>query len=401
MISYLVKRLDYKVLVASLVVIMTSASGLYALEIIKPEDLHFDTSIAVKDQEIYALPEKILLTKIDSPNEEITTSGQIWVDMLYYYYISRLEFADIPYNYMVHRDGSVFRGRDGWDGVIPELADPEGVVLIGYMSRGDDFTPSAENSMTELIQDLSDKYGITEDEIEIVELTAVKKDTKELTKLSYNEKRSDFSENVIDLVENMTLSEKDNLTYGATVSAPKYEKTVELGEVFDVEIEVENTGETPMFTVNDFLYLSTKSEEESEFAVNQAWDSFDTPGHIEGVTLFPNDTHKFTFKMKAPLFPGDFKESFVFKRLNQKPISSTAFDVEFQVGAGDLDLIKILETPTGSLNVRDIPSAGGNVVGQVDVDKIYIYVEKQDGWYKIEFGDDDTGWVFGQYAQEQ
>lgn len=62
--------------------------------------------------------------------------------------------------------------------------------------------------------------------------------------------------------------------------------------------------------------------------------------------------------------------------------------------------VKILETPTGYLNVRTKPSVvGGEVIGRVQPDQIYEYIEEKDGWYYIVIADEEEGWVFNQYVE--
>ncbi len=52
------------------------------------------------------------------------------------------------------------------------------------------------------------------------------------------------------------------------------------------------------------------------------------------------------------------------------------------------------------MNVRGIPSPGGNIVGQVAEGETLIMVEKASGWYKVKYDGENEGWVFGQYVQE-
>jgi hypothetical protein len=63
--------------------------------------------------------------------------------------------------------------------------------------------------------------------------------------------------------------------------------------------------------------------------------------------------------------------------------------------------VEILETPTGYLRVRDLPSTGGAEVGRVDPGKKYRYLETDSatGWFKIEYADGKEGWVSNQYAK--
>jgi hypothetical protein len=65
--------------------------------------------------------------------------------------------------------------------------------------------------------------------------------------------------------------------------------------------------------------------------------------------------------------------------------------------------LKVLDTPTGWLNVRDYPD--GQVIEKVYPGDMYKLLGEQDGWYQIEIaGDSETqnsfdGWVSSKYAQ--
>ncbi len=65
--------------------------------------------------------------------------------------------------------------------------------------------------------------------------------------------------------------------------------------------------------------------------------------------------------------------------------------------------VKILETPTGFLRVRDNPSLGGNEVGEVNPGEIYPLLSEQSGWYEIKLssGSAKSGWISSTYAQKQ
>lgn len=71
-------------------------------------------------------------------------------------------------------------------------------------------------------------------------------------------------------------------------------------------------------------------------------------------------------------------------------------------------VIKILDTPTGFLRVREQPSTLASESAQVTPGKTYPFIEEnQDSsWFKIEYlpaqaGEEgETGWVSSQYAQK-
>lgn len=61
--------------------------------------------------------------------------------------------------------------------------------------------------------------------------------------------------------------------------------------------------------------------------------------------------------------------------------------------------VKIRDTPTGFLRVRDKPSTGGAEVGQVNPEDTFVIIAEENGWIKIEYVKGAEGWVSGQYVE--
>ena len=62
-------------------------------------------------------------------------------------------------------------------------------------------------------------------------------------------------------------------------------------------------------------------------------------------------------------------------------------------------LLKVLNTPTGYLNVRSSPSTAGKIVTQIHPGETYTYLTTQSGWYEIDLPAGAAGWVIGEYVQ--
>jgi hypothetical protein len=63
--------------------------------------------------------------------------------------------------------------------------------------------------------------------------------------------------------------------------------------------------------------------------------------------------------------------------------------------------VTILNTPTGSLNVREGPSLSASEVGQATPGKKYPLISQESGWDEITLDDGTTGWISSQYAKKQ
>lgn len=80
--------------------------------------------------------------------------------------------------------------------------------------------------------------------------------------------------------------------------------------------------------------------------------------------------------------------------------------VQEQLVEGVLDeqkqmLVKILDTPTGFLRVRQEPSTVASESGRVKPGEEYPLLDKDEsaGWYKIEYGEGLEGWISATYAE--
>lgn len=65
------------------------------------------------------------------------------------------------------------------------------------------------------------------------------------------------------------------------------------------------------------------------------------------------------------------------------------------------EFVKIKETPTGFLRVRAEPSVSAAESAQVKPGDRFEILGEQEGWYKIPYEKDKTGWIFSQYAERE
>lgn len=62
-------------------------------------------------------------------------------------------------------------------------------------------------------------------------------------------------------------------------------------------------------------------------------------------------------------------------------------------------MVKIKETETGWLRVRNLPSSGGVEVGRVKPGESYELLDQNNDWYQIKF-DNNNGWISAKYAEK-
>jgi uncharacterized protein YgiM (DUF1202 family) len=387
--------------ILGVVTLLLPLSSVVSYQSIERESLGFDETLAVDTDPEYAYPEKILLTKVTTPNSELEADPESWSKLIYYYYITRLGFGEIPYNYLLDKEGNIYDMREGYDGVVPELKEFEGVVIVGYLSNGSEITQSAGLALSEFIEEYSFRYGIESKEIAAVETSvAEKEDENSLSLIEYNADNSYLSQELAAIKNSTKFYDEGNLDLTAEVLSVDAPDSVKVGQQFNVTVEFENNSEYPWFTQNDFFYLVTADSEDSEFAVNGVWDSFDTVTEISEGTVMPGTNYSLEFPMRAMKLPGDYSQRFKLTRLYGGEIEGSQFDVSLSVEqSSDIQLLKIKETDTGYLNVRSAPSFSGEVIRQVDVGSKWVTTDQQGGWYKISLNDEVDGWVYAQYIE--
>lgn len=62
--------------------------------------------------------------------------------------------------------------------------------------------------------------------------------------------------------------------------------------------------------------------------------------------------------------------------------------------------IRVLQTGTGFLRVREESSLGGKEIGRVSPGEEFALLEEMQGWYQIQLADGTKGWISSQYAEK-
>lgn len=102
--------------------------------------------------------------------------------------------------------------------------------------------------------------------------------------------------------------------------------------------------------------------------------------------------------------PGYRLDVLIYLGLNQNFIASKAGITPSLISTDSSKLDKvsvvILNTPTGFLRVRQLPSLSAAEISQVAPGEKYLLLDEQDGWFKIQLADEKFGWISTQYAQK-
>lgn len=64
-------------------------------------------------------------------------------------------------------------------------------------------------------------------------------------------------------------------------------------------------------------------------------------------------------------------------------------------------MVKIKDTPTGWLNMRDGPGISYAQIKRVNPGEMYELLDEQFGWYQIQLDEKTTGWITSLYADKK
>ncbi len=364
-------------------------------------DTDLDGELADQQTKQYAQPSKILISRIETDAKTLSGSPVEWFQTLYYYTITRLGYADIPFTFIVDREGNVYDGRDGGVGVIPESLEASGDIMIGYLSNSVDIPLSTEVALKELITTLSYKYGIGKDKLEVVTIKSVKGGQENLTtKNVYEKESSEFSKNLLRISNLLTFYKTEHLEYKAEVRNVAYPTKVKSGEKFKVTFEVVNGNDFAWFTDRNYIYITAADGKDSLFAINKVWDSFSKPYAIADKTVQPGEVVKVEFEMQALLLPGKASQKFNITKIPVGKFADSTFEIAFEIEKGSAKLVQVVGTPGGVLNVRECPSGNCESISTVVEGQVLVMLDTSVGWYEIRYEEGKSGWVYGPYIKQ-
>ncbi len=372
-------------------------SSVFAYTVNTVSDQHFDQSLSDQTNTIYKSPNIIYISQVTTESSSLEDNPSLWVKTLYYYSITRLHFADIPYNYLVDSGGQIYEGRAGGVGANPELENQEGSVLIGYLSNNPILSNRAATSIYTLADDLATKYGIPN--YSVVDLKIIQKEGQ-LSKLQIVESVGDFKQSVTEAFVEWQGATAESLSYKAQIEELTYNKEVEIGTKLHVSVKIKNMDDFTWLTDKYPIYISTSDGTDSGFAINGVWDSFSKPTHIENKAVKPGESVTLEFDLYARTAPGEAVQNFVFEKNASSIFRDSAFEVKFNVVKGTKTLVQVSSSQYGFANIRKCQWYSCEIIDSVDNGVVFVLLSEENGWMKIQFTEDTVGWVFSRYMKK-
>lgn len=385
------------ILIATILVLGLTEHTVRAFSFYSVSSQKFDSSLIELTSQEYSQPDKIFVTQIGTKAKSLTRDPAKWVKSLFYYSITRLNLKDIPYTYLIDEDGLVYQGKSGYIGADIGINDAKGVIMIGYLSNNAVMTNRAEESLKEIVDEIGANWGISK--IEAVTLDISKNDNG-LPTISYSTSTDEFADSIHGLFDEWTGYEKSNLKYKAEIQNLQYEKDIEVLKRTKIKLSVKNMNDFVWFTDIDPIYIATANGKDSNFAINQVWESFSRPTSISGKAILPGETVDVEFEMEAKVQVGEAKESFVLLKYNDEPFEGSNFDVILNVVSGNSTLVKVTSPQYGFVNVRECQWYSCKVLDTINDGTVLILLEEKDGWSRVKFSADAEGWIASRYLKK-
>jgi hypothetical protein len=376
------------------------------LSITKKSDLNLDTSVIV-DTDNYGKPASVLVAPIFLDTETEVDPREWYRGLFYYLSSDRYNFKDIPFHYVLDKNGTVYEGiKGGVERSALVEGGPEDPIVVAYLAnRGDtDFSSTAILQLENLLLNIANENSLRP-EAANYKVTGLKlqiDETKKIVNLSAEEIFGSWKLSYDRIIGKLAGSYRPTPKQYAIdlVSVENPNAKVKVNAQVVIKIKVKNTGAYSLYSGDDSeLILSTKSGKDSQFFLNNIWlTKSQVSVMANGSSLRPGQEATFEVKVLAPFGSGKFSDMFYLRTAGGQNFKDKEVTVSFEVDRGNLKILEITQTETGTLNVRDNPSSGARVIGRASPGQRYEWTQQQNGWYAIKY-EGATGWILGKYAK--
>jgi len=177
---------------------------------------------------------------------------------------------------------------------------------------------------------------------------------------------------------------------------------VKYGDNVVISIKIKNDSKHVLFQGTSSEPLVSKVDEDrSMFYQNGIWLSLSqAPIMQENSVIKPGESSTFQLRLAVPLWFGAQTERFQLINALGEVYPNSQFDIKINISNSDLDVVEILNTETGQLNVRAGASGYANIISRVTPGQRFVVLERSDsGWLKLDLGNNESGWVVRKYTK--
>lgn len=386
-----------KIVIFISVFLLLSIVSVQAFSSYSQSSQQFDTSLTEEEGTIYSNPKKIYITQISTISSKLSRNPSLWVQSLYYYHITRLYLPDLPYNYLLDEDGTIYQGKSGGIGANIQVEDLNNAIVIGYLSNNPVLTTTAESSLKEMIDTFTYDWGIST--LKAISLK-VEPQQNAASLIKVGDASSEFITSIKRTITEWKPNNQEHLKYKAKLESIEYPRESVIGGRIAVRVKFTNNNDFVWFTDTDPIYLSVKNNKESSMAINQVWASFSKPLSISDKHIKPGESFEVVFEMEAKVLMGEVNETFVLQKFEDQPFEGSEFEVNFTVVKGDNKLVQVNSPEFGFVNIRECKWASCKVIDSPKDGTVFILLGEEDGWYKIKYGPEKEGWVVSRYLKK-
>jgi len=168
-----------------------------------------------------------------------------------------------------------------------------------------------------------------------------------------------------------------------------------------VNVTIKNTSEFIYYQDGDHdPIISLVSGDASKFFINNVWLSPTQAEFVKDSTVLKSgETGVFPVRLNVPLYFGEQSEQFQFSDITGKIFPGTKFTLKLNVKHPEKEVVEIIPTETGQLNVREAATSYSRVIGRVTPGQRFFVLERNNsGWVKLDNGE-KSGWVVAKYTK--
>lgn len=369
-------------------------------------DWNADETLVGNYEDEYATPDCIYIVPIRTSSKEVRLDTEYWMKGLYYFFTTKTQFQDIPFNYIVGWDGKAFEGKIEKRDLIAPVENTNAIV-IGYLSNFEDseLTDAAINEIKSLALRIANEYGINPSNVKDAEWSIKPTDDLQKSFLSIsNISESSFHTEIASIQEYVQEGyAPKEIKLSAEVIDVTVPEEMEIGEEYEITIKVKNTSDTNWYNDSKYEIVARSEKEASNFSINNIWLS------TRSVALMNEDAEvvkvgeesELTFNVSTPFVAtSPYTENFKLTTLAGTVLEDSEFEITVNLSTAGSTIVEVTSTPTGFLNIRENPSIGGTLLIQASPGDKFVFLEEQSGWYKILLKDGTEGWATKQYLRK-
>ncbi|PJA40678.1 hypothetical protein CO179_01590 [candidate division WWE3 bacterium CG_4_9_14_3_um_filter_39_7] len=177
--------------------------------------------------------------------------------------------------------------------------------------------------------------------------------------------------------------------------------TLTLGERREIPIQFQNVGSVTWEDPSQFVIAVADTNGISEAYDPVKWNSTSQVRRVTKVPVFPGNDVSVLLPIQAPYYPVTFNQAFMLiDTYTGQEVKGSRFGLHLTVEGDNVGTLRILDTPTGYLNVREGPSIGSKLITTVFPGEKFAYRQEDGEWIQLIMRGEDNGWVTKKYVEK-